>query len=133
MRKMLFFDEISVYWEEKEVVPMSSLKPDDINHLMKEIIARSDRRLLSISGEVKFVEVKDHKRPQYDLTTKFDVLRVEMNYQQLKGIISLGDKVSEYKSFQKAATLHLLPEDEQAKLEEPFKTHVVEQFGLKFE
>ena len=50
MRKKLFFNEISLYWEEKDVVPLSSLKPEDIRHLMAEIIVRQDKRLLSISG-----------------------------------------------------------------------------------
>ena len=34
MRKKLFFDGISAYWEDGQVVPLESLKAEDIRHLM---------------------------------------------------------------------------------------------------
>lgn len=89
---------------------MTSLRAEDTKYLMSEIISRREKRLLSISGEIKFIEGKERNKPQYELTTTFEQVQIEMNFEQLRGIIELGEKISEYKTFQKAINQHLLPE-----------------------
>lgn len=111
------------------MINLNNFNAVDKRLLLLEVIKRKERRLLSISGEIKFVRNSQPDRPLFCLSTDLEFLKVEMNYLQLKDIINLASLLSEYQdSWKQFKMLEALPND-QSKLQPEF----VQEFTRAYE
>lgn len=114
------------------MVSMGSLKNYERRELMIEIISRKERRLVSVSGEVKFIRNLTQDKPLYSLSTELEFLKIEMNYMQLKDIVQLISQVSAFGNADKHFKDNEVSDHEQLALQGEFRNEFQGAYDAEF-
>lgn len=119
MRKRITLRQISLYWEEANVINLFELPQERKLDFLRDVISRQEHRLLTIDGQIL---MEKPKHPfDYFFSTSFRLLEVALNYEQLKQFIELYQQFANAKAKKKITKLKELQPAQQTALESDVK------------